>query len=197
LGQSNFKISRPDTTQLPNQLKYEGNIKDAIQWKDRSGKHILIISETGIYQNQRFSHQKDGSDAELFAYHYKLSKQGVARVWKLYDVIADCPVDIELAFIENTLQLSDLNHDGVAEIWLMYKKVCHGDVSPADMRIILYQGNKKHIMNGQNKVLTRIDDQGKKHYTGGTFSFDRAFKQAPKIYRTFAQKLWLANIDGS
>jgi hypothetical protein len=195
-GQSQFKISKVSKDKLPSGIKIQGKIKEAIQWNDKSGRHLLVLSETGKYENIRIKHDKDGLDAELFAHHYLLRNKGALQVWKVYDIISDCPVDIELAFIENTLQLSDLNKDGIAEIWLMYKRACHGDVSPAELYVVMYQQKKKYVMRGQTKVLTGVDDQGNQMYEGGSFSFDQAFKKALPKFREFAKKLWQKNIQG-
>ena len=35
----------------------------------------------------------------------------------------------------------------------MYKTVCHVDVSPCDMKIIMYQGGQKYAIRGKNKVF--------------------------------------------
>ena len=78
----------------------------------------------------------------------------VIQTWKVYDYIDDCPVDIVASFVKNTFKITDLDNNGVAEIWLMYKTVCHGDVSPSEMKIIMYQGNQKFAMRGENKVQT-------------------------------------------
>lgn len=146
-----------------------------------------MTCETGEYENKKS--ENEGRDAELFAYHYIISKKLTTQNWKIYDYIKDCPVDIEANFIKNTLKITDLNNDGIGEIWIMYKTVCHGDVSPSDMKIIMYQGKQKFAMRGENKV--RIS---KKESVGGKYTFDKAFNEAPKEFRNFAINLWNTNI---
>ena len=107
----------------------------------------------------------------------------------IYNFIKDCPVDIKANFIKNTFAVTDLNKDGNAEIWVMYKTVCHGDVSPSDMKIIMYENDKKYAVRGTNKVKYTAKD-----YIGGEYTFDEAFKKAPKVFRDYATKLWKKNI---
>ena len=188
-GQGQMSVKQLDLTKIPKGIKYEGKIKTAIRWLDSLGDNIAILTETGIYQSKKFKHENEGSDAELFAYHYLVKGDSVIRTWMVYDFISDCPVDIEANFIKNSFQVTDLNQDGVSEIWIMYKIVCHGEVSPCDMKIIMYQGQQKYAMRGQNKV--QVSD---KEFYGGDYKFDMAFNEGLKEFREFVIKMWDKNI---
>lgn len=186
-----------NVTELPNDIKYEGKIKNAVRWTDKSGDNIVITTETGIYETEKSEHDYNGEDAELFAYHFIISNNKAKQTWKVYDFIHDCPVDIVASFIDNTFQITDLDHNGVAEIWLMYITVCHNDVSPCDMKIIMYEGQQKFAMRGKNKVMFGIDDEGNEHYIGGEYKYDKAFEDGPKVFLEFAKQLWNENITGT
>lgn len=187
-------VKKIDSTQFPKAIKYEGFVKNAVRWKDKSGDNIVITTETGYHINKKFVHESDGSDAELFAYHFIVSGNEVKQTWKVYDFIADCPVDIVASFVKNSFQVTDLNGNGIAETWLMYKTTCHGDVSPCDMKIIMYEGNQKYAMRGENKVAVGILDNGEKQYIGGQYKLDENFKKGPKVFKEFAEKLWKDNL---
>lgn len=188
--QGQIKMTKLDSTGIPKGIKYEGKIKEALQWTDKSGINIAITTETGFYPSKN---KKDddltNNDAELFAYHFIYKGDTIKQTWKVYDFIKDCPLDIEASFIKNTFQVTDLNKDGIAEVWLMYKTVCHGDISPCDMKIIMYQGPQKYAMRGQNKV--QVSDT---EFYGGDYKFDDAFNNGPELFREFAKKLWDKNI---
>ncbi|MFN8347150.1 MAG: hypothetical protein U0X91_19265 [Spirosomataceae bacterium] len=188
LGQTQIKLTPLDPNRLPNDLKWEGKIKNAVRWTDKLGEHWVITTETGIFQNKKWKHEAEGMDAELFAYHFLMTNGKPQITWKVYDFIRDCPLDLEATFIKNTFQVTDLNKDGVAEIWLMYKTVCHGDVSPYDMKIIMYQGGQKYAVRGRNKV--KISERG---YEGGEYKPDTAFTTGPKEFLDYAQQLWQKN----
>jgi hypothetical protein len=187
-------VEKIDSTQFPASIKYEGFIKNAVRWKDKLGDNIVITTETGYHINKKFTHETEGSDAELFGYHFIVSGNEVKQTWKVYDYISDCPVDIVASFVKNTFQVTDLDKNGIAETWLMYKTVCHGDVSPSDMKIIMYEGNTKYAMRGENKVAVGIDDNGKKQFEGGEYKLDENFKKGTKVFREFAEKLWNDNV---
>ncbi len=193
-GQESLSPTKLNAKQLPKVIEYEGKLKSALQWKDANGDNIVITTETGIYQNRKFKHDSDGVDAELFAYHFIITDSKPAQTWKVYDYISDCPVDIEASFVGGAPNITDLDNDGIAETWLIYKTVCHGDVSPADMKVIMYEDNQKHAMRGREKVFEGSDDKGVKHYDGGEYTFDPAFANAPESFRKFAKKLWNQNL---
>jgi hypothetical protein len=184
-------ITDIDSSQFPKALKYEGFIKNAVRWKDKSGDNIVVITETGSYRSKKFLHEYDQSgDAELFGYHFLIENNQAIQTWKVYDYIDDCPVDIVASFVKNSFKITDLDHNGIAEIWLMYKTVCHGDVSPCEMKIIMYEGKQKFAMRGESKVQIGIDDNGEKTFEGGNYKLDEAFEKGPKVFKDFALSLW-------
>lgn len=188
-AQNRLALNDLDTAALPAGIRYEGKIKSAVQWKDVSGDHVVIASETGPYQNKKFSHENEGTDAALFVFHFLIKKDSAVQTWKVYDFVADCPLDIEASFIKNTFQVTDLDHNGNAEVWMMYKLACRGDVSPSEMKIIMYHGNQKYAMRGQNKVQLGEDE-----FTGGEYKFDDAFANGSEDFLDFAKKMWEQNI---
>ena len=188
LAQDPIKVTNLDKSKLPAGIKFPGKLKQAIRWTDQAGDNIVVTAETGIYTNPKFKHESEGRDAELFAFHYIVS-DSIQQTWKVYDFISDCPVDLEARFVKNTLQVTDLNNDGVGEVWIMYRTACRGDVSPSDMKIIMYQGKQKFAMRGTCKVQV-----SEKEFTGGEYKFDAAFAAAPSVFRDFAAKLWKKNM---
>jgi hypothetical protein len=183
-----FRETKLDTNKLPKGLSFEGNIKTAVRWVDEDGDNIVITTETGEHPSKT-EKIADYRDAELFACHFMLEyKKGFKCTWQLTDFIKACPMDIEAKFIKNTFALTDLDSNGVAEIWLMYKTVCHGDVSPSNMKLIMYQRKQKYAMRGRNKVEY---EQGK--FDGGEYTFDKAFTKGPPAFIDFAKHLWDEN----
>lgn len=188
-----LNVEKIDSTQFPPSIKYEGFVKNAFRWKDKLGDNLVILTETGISFNDKFKHELDGRDAELFAYHFIVSENEVKQTWKVYDFISDCPVDIAASFIKNAFEVTDLDKNGIAETWLIYETACHGDVSPSNMKIIMYENNKKYAMRGETKIQVVLSENGKKQFLGGEYKLDENFKKGPKVFKEFAQKLWNDN----
>ncbi|WP_294736605.1 M949_RS01915 family surface polysaccharide biosynthesis protein [uncultured Flavobacterium sp.] len=183
-----------DVKKLPEGIRYEGVIRDAISYIDKSGDNIVIITETGAYSSTKFKHENEGEDAELFAYHYNVKNGVVHQTWKMYDYQADCPFDMELVFLSDTFQITDLDGNGISEVWVIYKNCCSSDVSPCSMKIIMHEGSQKFAMRGSNKVFIGFNSEGVKEYFGGEYTFDAAFRNGKKKFRDFAMELWGKNI---
>jgi hypothetical protein len=188
-SQKKIKIITTNESKLP-VGEYKGTIRDNMRWTDDSGEHCVIICETGIYKsNGRTDEEMEGNSADVYAYTFSKKDGKIIQDWKIHDLVRDCPFDITAYFVKNTLQVTDLDNNGKAEIWVMYKVTCRSDVSPCEMKIIMYEGETKHAMRGQTKVPA-----DEKTYWGGDYKFDEAFNAAPKKIKEFAIKLWNDNV---
>ena len=187
-GQAKINAISINAIYLPKDITYKGKIMNAIKWVDKAGENIVITTETGYFHNDS-SKYDDSSDAEIYAYHYLIKDRKSILTWDLYDYIKDCEFDIYAAYIKKTLQVTDLDSNGIGEVWLVYKMTCTSDVSPYTMKIILYEGDKKYVMRGKNKV--KISDR---EFTGGEYAFDKTFYKAPKEFKEFAKELWNKNM---
>jgi hypothetical protein len=187
-AQKKIVIEKISIQQIPGSAKYEGIVKEVIQYKDNLGIHLVFITETELIASKSGADNNYVDDA-LYAYHYNFVGDSLSLLWKVYDFVKACSVDIEASFIKKTFQVTDLDYDGIGEVWLMYKTACHGDVSPSDMKIIMYEADKKFAMRGQNKVQI-----SKKEFMGGNYEFDEAFNKGPSVFKTLAKKMWNKNI---
>ena len=57
------------------------------------------------------------------------------------------------------------------------------------MKIIMYHGQQKYAIRGQNKVQISENE-----FYGGDYQFDKGFANGPKEFLEFAKKLWDKNI---
>ncbi len=180
-----IKITNIDKNELPKTITYKGHIINAVKYTDNEGEHLVITTETGIVNVKEVG--EDMKKADLYAYSYLNSGNVFKLSWQMHDLVPSCPVDVIGKYIPGTFAVTDVNNDGKAEVWLMYIITCQGDASPCTMKIIMHSGDKKYAMRGTNQV--KLD----KAY-GGEYTFDDAFKNAPKLFRDYAQQLWKKNI---
>ncbi|RWY57393.1 M949_RS01915 family surface polysaccharide biosynthesis protein [Mucilaginibacter gilvus] len=182
------KTTKLDKNTIPKSIKYEGHIIDAVSFTDKDGEHIVVTTESGLTASKG-ADSEGYRDAALHAYHYKKTGTELKLTWQTYDFVKDCPVDVTASYLPKSFAVTDLDSNGKAEVWLMYKTVCHGDVSPSDMKIIMHEGDKKYAVRGTNKVQV-----SPKEYAGGKFIYDEAFKTGPKAFREYAGNLWKNNL---
>jgi len=183
-----IKIIKLEKSAIPPSIKYSGRLVNAVRYTDGAGQHIVITTETGI-TDSRDTANTDSRDAALYAWHYDIAGDTYKLTWRTYDFVKECPVDLAANYLPDTFAITDLNNDGKAEVWLMYQTVCHGDVSPAEMKIIMHEGEKKYAVRGTNRV--KVSD---KAYYGGKFTFDEAFNNGPELFREYARQLWKKNL---
>ena len=183
-----IKTTQLTKATLPKTISYTGRLINAVRFTDAGSERIVITTETGESQSKT---EPDESyrEAELFAYMYILTNGKWVLQWKMYDYVKECPVDIECHFVKNSFDVTDLDKNGKAEVWLMYITGCHGDVSASNMKVIVYEGNQKYAMRGHTKVRV-----GENEFDGGEYTFDKPFKEAPEDFRKYALKLWQKNV---
>jgi hypothetical protein len=183
-----IKVTKLDKNSIPKAIQYNGHIVDAVRWTDNLGDHIVITTETGKTKSKSTS-DDDYSDAALYAYHYSIKEDSIKLTWKVYDYVKECDFDLKANFIKNTFPVTDIDKNGKAEVWLIYETLCTGDVSPSEMKIIMYEDGKKYAVRGKRKTKVSATE-----YAGGEYSFDDAFKKAPEVFRRYASQLWKKNI---
>lgn len=183
-------VSKPIiVTDLPKNLVFEGVFKEGIYMKDSAGAHLIFLTETVEFQSKKIIDQEEEKDKKLFAYNYLLdpTDSKFKLNWKIQDFEANCGFDLYLNFIKNTFKTTDLNADGQAEIWTMYQKGCVSDVSPLEMKIIMYQGKQKFALRGSSLVNLGTEK------IGGDYKLDKNLTEAPKEFQDYAVKLWNQN----
>ncbi len=172
----------------PAAIPFQGQPLTLLRWQQPHGTHYLSICTTNLIEDA------DGARSQyLYAQHAFVSGDSVAIVWKMQDYIKDCPVDVVCKWVQlstdvKTLaftQLTDLDKDGEPEIWLMYRTACHGDVSPADQKLLMYESRQKHALRGTVKLQV-----GNTLKMGGEYKADAAMLAAPAVLQARAAQWW-------
>lgn len=179
-----FTITELDQKQLSEQIVYKGNFIRAVSWTDSIGENMVLLTRT-TSTTTKDEFDQNVRSRSLYAYHYVLYPDSVCLSWRIYDFVKECELDMILHFLDKSFSITDLDHDGKAEIWIMYKVSCQGDVSPVPMKIIMYEHNQKYAVRGTSR--TRINEN---EYAGGDYHFDTSFQKAPEVFRAFAIQLW-------
>jgi hypothetical protein len=183
------KIGAEEQHRIQELVGFDGTIEEYIQWTDSLGDYLVLTSKKEIYWTSSDFGENDLQNAELSCHCYlkKAGDEKYARIWKIQDYSKACEVDAVARFKRNVLQHTDLDNDGIAEIWVMYYIACKGDVSPSILKLILYEGTEKHKMTGETKV-----NIGSGTFVGGKITSEGTFKEQP-VFLEFARALWEKN----
>lgn len=140
-------------TDIPASIKIKGQVQDAWKWNDNMGENIFIISAVAPYDDRDEKYGEDGQTAEIYAYHYYAKKEaGYAEVWMLKEEEKECGFDITCGFIPGSTSVTDLDKDGIAELKVQYIKACRSDVSPAVMKLALFESGTKYTLTGNTWI---------------------------------------------
>ena len=174
---------------LPKEIVFEGKLKEITKLKDAEGEHITLLTETGEIPSKKIINQEDETDFKIFAYDYLLDKidNKYKLNWKIQDYISNCEFDLMMGFLKNTFKITDLNKNGIAEIWTMYSMTCTSDVSPSEMKILMYEGKQKFALRGNSIVNPGTEK------IGGDYKLDEKLSKAPGEFKEFALKMWKEN----
>lgn len=187
-AQAQIKVEKLNKAAIPTSITFKGHVVDGAKFSDKDGEHLVVLTETGVVDAK--SADSEGSrEAALYAYDYKVSEGKYILNWQQNDFVEPCELDVAAKYRPNTFSVTDLNNDGVAEVWTMYKTQCTGDVSPALLKVIMHEGAKKYAMRGESLIKL----PGSKPY-GGKYTLDAMFKAAPTVFRTYAINLWNKNM---
>jgi hypothetical protein len=187
-AQAQVQVSPLAPAAVPAALKRSGRVVQALRYTDRTGTYTVLATEIGPRPDPALHLQEDDQRADLYAYHYPAT--GAAPTWQVHDFVAECSLDLAAHFVSKSLTVTDLNQDGTAEVWLVYRTTCRGDVSPSTQKIIMYEGLRKYAVRGTSRLVI-----GGGKYDGGTYTLDAAWQAAPVAFRQQAAKLWQQHRD--
>jgi hypothetical protein len=148
-----------------------------ITYTDRAGVHFALFSETETPRGKQLF-----VDAWLVAPGARPLASPLVN-----DGIADCGDQLTVAFHDAALDLTDLDHDGLAELTLAYEAGCRREPRGNPYRLVTVAGDKLLTMTGHTRL-----DRG----TGpmGDFVPDAALARAPELL-AHARELWEQTAD--
>ncbi|MBQ9405404.1 MAG: hypothetical protein IJU37_01535 [Desulfovibrio sp.] len=163
----------------------QGKLWKKTPYTDSLGRHMVILTHTGLYQSRPGDPDFICSNGDLYAYGYDNEGSATPMLsWRMHDFVHDCETSATAEFARDSPYITDLDGNGVSEIWIIYYVGCHGDVSPDGMKILMYENGKKYALRGETFVHVDGMDMG------GRYKADPAFNQAPAAFRQFADQLW-------
>ena len=163
----------------------QGNLVQALLFTDGQGQGLVVLTESAIIQElDEYGYEIQSKD--IYAYGYRLVESKAHLIWRLTDFTRHCDLDgFDAAFIVEGLKLTDLDNNGIAEIWVPYILSCQGDPGPMTMKIIMYEGAQKYALRGQTRSWVTMDLR-----EGGENNPDQAFISGPAEFLSFARDLW-------
>jgi hypothetical protein len=186
-AQAQLRVSPLAPSAVPATLRRSGRVVQALRYTDRTGTYTVLATEIAPRPDPLRHEMEEDQRADLYAYQYPAA--GTAPTWQVHDFMAECSLDLEARFLPKSLSATDLDQDGTAEVWLVYRTTCRGDVSPSTQKIIMYEGARKYAVRGTSRVTLGGSSDG------GTYTLDAALQAAPAVFRQHAVQLWQQRRD--
>ncbi len=167
----------------------QGRFRQGFRWNDLDGENYLILTETGPFETPGQKRPQDfdvSQDAELYAYRFVNVNGQFSQVWQVRDFVRNCPLDITAEFLPDATEVTDLDNDGFAEAWVMYKTACRSDVRPATLKLIMYEVNQKYAMRGTTRMALPEGSVGGEKTPDAKLRASRAFlRHAERKWKQF------------
>jgi hypothetical protein len=180
-------IESTDASFIKSNFKFKGKIQEFVKWTDGEGTHIAFSTLTNVQERENAEMGEFTKNRELFVHHFVQSDGTFKNTWNITDYVRDCPVDLTLSFVKKSLKVTDLDEDGIAEVWSMHRSACRGDVSPSTLKLIMYEASAKYKLEGNAIVQLSETD-----LEGGNITNTIGFKKGDAFFN-HAQEFWKKN----
>jgi hypothetical protein len=179
-GGKPFEVLAFDAKALPQALEVKGKLVAGARFHDVNGENFVILSMVEKVK------EDVGTSIYLHATHHASAGGEVKTLREVKDRSEDCEFDNNTWFTENSLQITDLDKDGMGEVTFAYELLCTSDVSPAELKLLLLEGGDKYIIRGQ----TTITLPGEEGTIGGEKQVDASFEKGPPEFLKHAEAQW-------
>lgn len=149
-------------------MPYKGELIHQQRFTDKGGENVLLISTIEHPKEQR---------NDIFAYQYRIVGGKPTLLWDIQDFsTALC----NMAVAESSIQVIDLDQDGLNEVSLFYQQRCDG-LDPYVTKLLLHSQGKKYAIRGligveEGEVIEKNPDP--------------ANASAPAPIRNFMEQEW-------
>jgi hypothetical protein len=149
-------------------MPFKGELLHQQRFTDNGGENVILISSIDHPKEQR---------NDIFAYQYRVVGGKPSLVWDIQDF--STPL-CNMAVAEGSIQVIDLDQDGLCEVSLLYQQRCDG-LDPYVTKLILHSKGKKYAIRG----LFAVEDGSQLEKKP-----DPANAGAPAAVRNFLDAEW-------
>lgn len=204
VSETGIRMRRIPSARIP--VEYKGTALDAYSWNDANGTNIIVLSNLMQEQEDKTIGEVFQT-AEIFVRQFiqKDTASAPALLWELYDVEKECIYDLTLEFLADTPYVTDLDKNGLTETTMVYKMTCRSDLSPAFMKVIMREGDRKYALRGsmilrqqgtdyEEDAMAEESVPENSDTDWATYESSTDFRNAPPGFLEYAERLWKDNV---
>ncbi|HUQ04187.1 MAG TPA: hypothetical protein VM261_16925 [Kofleriaceae bacterium] len=111
------------------------------------GRFVDAEGEKFVYLVERAS--RDRASVSMYAVHERGGGDDAKRLRELNDSAEACPGPTASAFVDGSLAVTDLDADGVGEVWLAWIVGCGSDEEPMVAKQVVLEGKDRYVIRGE------------------------------------------------
>jgi hypothetical protein len=166
-------------------------IEASLRFLDKNGTHFLVMSSREVPETDTW-----GSEPEIARYLYVddwlAAPDRPRSLVPVGDMVTHCPPgQLSAKFHEAATRITDVDHDGVAEVAFAYEESCRSDARPGSYRLVLLTSGSRYTLRGE----TRIEAGGGALAAPSSYEPDPPAEQWPAGYLDHARQLWDQTAD--
>ncbi len=171
-------------SELPRGVTPRGQFRSGVTFADKKGINYVLFSSKS--KEEAATVDMTSRSEWIFVDLWVVPPKGAPRnVLPVRDMVTDCVMgDVDTRFHDAAFSVTDLDHDGIAEITFGYELACRSDVSPATYKLLVIENGAKYILRG----TTIVNPGGGP--MGGTFTPDPAEAKWPAAFLAHAKDVW-------
>ena len=169
-----LQLFKYDLNDFKNKETIWGEVVDGFQWNDKNGENILIRSAARDIKTKRI---------HLYIYHFLKAETEFKQVRKLTDCVKNCDLDMFSSHNTESIELTDIDKDTVAEVSFSYTNDCGclEDSSAIATKLMLLTNGEKYAIRGA--ICSKKNDSFSEYELGGNLKKN-------DLYRRFLIKKW-------
>lgn len=179
------------------------------KWTDVDGEHFVLAWKRGPLPENAMKYMEGEYFSELFIGQYVQTADSLKLEWQVQDGVRHCAFDMGLDIRNDTVFVTDLDSNGKTETSVIYQLTCRSDVSPADLKFLMFNQGQKMALRGSTFLAiagahldakTFEPDYSKlkpnklneyDYRREGRFLNARDFEGKPSVFFSFARTKWL------
>jgi hypothetical protein len=130
----------PAGVRVPGGLKIGSRVVDGARFVDAEGEGFIYLVERA---------SRDRSSVLLYAVYERGSGADARRLREVDDVAERCPPPSPTGFVKGSLAVTDLDHDGAAEVWFAWVVGCGTDEEPLVAKQFVLEGKHRYVIRGE------------------------------------------------
>jgi hypothetical protein len=183
-----FKKLEFNTTLFPTEFNFKGKIVNGLHWADKNGDNYLILTKDDLIENNVGEKSLSGFFRTLYWHGYIFSNNNFENYFlirEFHDFVKNCEYDLSFEFLNDFISVTDLDKNDIGEVTVIYKMTCASDISPWDIKLLMYENGIKYSIKGTTKTSL-----GNGETLGGEKFNNQSFESSPRIFFDYCNTMF-------